>query len=536
LNFDYHYQPYASNRYTAMAKNGMVATSQQLASQAGLEMLKKGGNAVDAAIATAACLTVVEPTSNGIGGDAFALVWIEEEQKLYGLNGSGYAPAAMTADAIRSRGFDKMPLFGWETVTIPGAPAAWAALSKRFGKLTFAELMAPAVRYARDGFPATPVVADYWQTAYLRLKAHCKPEVLAEWHRTFMPEGKAPQAGDLVVFPHHAETLAEIGATDAESFYRGDLAVRIAACSERNLGFIQAEDLAGYQVEWVDPISVNYRGYDICEIPPNGQGLVALLALNILKGFEFTHREDPHTYHTQFEAMKLAFADGKKYITDPRYMPYTPQQLLDEAYAQERRQMIQAEAQDFQAGKPDSSGTVYLCSADADGNMVSFIQSNYLSFGSGAVVDGTGIALQNRGADFSLSPQDHNYLEPGKRTYHTIIPGFILKDKKAVGPFGVMGAYMQPQGHVQVVMNMIDFDLNPQMALDAPRWQWTAGKKFSVEPAFPFHTFGELQRRGHTMSYEPMTLLFGKGQIIIRKNGVYFGGTESRSDGAISCY
>ncbi len=536
MNFDYQYQPYPSNRYTTMAKNGMVATSHQLASGAGLEMLKKGGNAVDAAIATAACLTVVEPTSNGIGGDAFALVWIEEEQKLYGLNGSGYAPEAMSAEALRSRGFEKMPLFGWETVTIPGEPAAWAALSERFGKLPFSELLAPAVRYAREGFPATPVVADYWQTAYERLIAHCKPEVLTEWCRTFMPGGKAPKSGDLVTFPDHADTLTEIGETRAESFYRGNLAKRIAHCAEQNGGFITQEDLAAYRVEWVDPISVNYRGYDICEIPPNGQGLVALMALNILKGFEFTHREDPQTLHTQFEAMKLAFADGKRYITDSRYMPYTPQQLLSEAYGQQRRELIGSAAQDFKAGKPDSSGTVYLCAADEDGNMVSYIQSNYLSFGSGIVVDGTGIALQNRGADFSLHPDDYNYLEPGKRTYHTIIPGFILKDKKAVGPFGVMGAYMQPQGHVQVVMNMIDFNLNPQMALDAPRWQWTSGKKFCVEPAFPFHVFGELQRRGHQMSYEPMTLLFGKGQIIIRKNGVYFGGTESRADGGIASY
>ncbi len=536
MKFDCHYQPYPSNRYTTIAKNGMVATSQQLAASAGLEMLKKGGNAVDAAIATAACLTVVEPTSNGIGGDAFAFVWIEEEKKLYGLNGSGYAPKSMTAEAVKKRGYQKMPMFGWETVTVPGVPAAWAALSKRFGKLPFEETMKPAVSYAREGFPVSVVVADYWKIAQRRLEENCSREVLTEWYRTFMPQGNAPETGQVVTFPDHGDTLEEIGVTSATSFYQGNIAKKIAESSKKNNGFLSADDLANYEVKWVDPIKVNYRGYDICEIPPNGQGLVALMALNILKGFDFEDREHTETYHKQFEAMKLAFADGKKYITDPDYMPYTCDELLSDAYAQERRKLIGTEAQDFRAGKPDPSGTVYLCTADEGGNMVSFIQSNYLSFGSGVVVEGTGIALQNRGADFSLDKADHNYLEPNKRTYHTIIPGFIMKEGQAVGPFGVMGAYMQPQGHVQVVMNMIDFQLNPQMAMDALRWQWMEGKKFTVEPGFPFHTFQDLEKKGHEMKYEPMTLLFGKGQIILKQDGVYYGGTESRSDGAVCSY
>jgi gamma-glutamyltranspeptidase/glutathione hydrolase len=536
LKFDCHFQPYPSNRYTQIAQNAMVATSHPLAANAGMHILRNGGNAVDAAVAMAACLSVVEPTSNGIGGDAFALVWIEKEQKLYGINGSGYSPQSISIEAMRNKGYTKMPTFGWDTVTVPGQPATWAALVKRFGKLPMTETLAPAIGYARDGYPVSTIVGYYWEKGYERLKAHLSDEVLAEWHRTYMPGGKAPKAGNLVKLPNHARTLADIAATNAESFYRGALAAAIDQSARTHGGFITKDDLAAYQPEWVEPISVNYKGYDICEIPPNGQGIVALIALNILKGFNFAARDDIDTFHKQFEAIKLAFADGKKYVTDAKHMTVSPEDLLTDAYGAERRKLIGTHAQDFNAGSPAPGGTVYLCTADAEGNMVSYIQSNYLGFGSGAVVEGTGIGLQNRGADFSLDPSHDNCLAGGKRTYHTIIPGFIMKDQKAVGPFGVMGAYMQPQGHVQVIMNMLDFGLNPQMALDAPRWQWTSGKKFIVEPGFPSYYTGALERLGHDIIYETSALLFGRGQIIWRENGVYYCGTESRTDGTICCY
>ncbi|MBV1758995.1 MAG: gamma-glutamyltransferase [Dethiosulfatibacter sp.] len=536
MDFNCNYQPYTSNRNTHIAKNGMVATSQPLAANAGLDMLKKGGNAVDAAIATAACLTVVEPTSNGIGGDAFALVWIKNDEKLYGVNGSGFAPKGLSAEGLKDKGLEKMPVFGWTPVTVPGAPATWAALSKRFGKLPLSVVLEPAIRYAREGYPVTPTLGYYWDRGYKKYKAECSSEEYAEWYKTFTFNGSPPKVGQMVKLPNHANTLEEISKTDSESFYRGGLAEKIDACSRKYGGYLRKEDLAAYHVEWVEPIKVNYKGYEICEIPPNGQGIVAMMALNILKNFNFQAKETVDTYHKQFEAIKLAFADGKKYVTDPNYMKYKTEDLLSDAFADERRKQITDRAQDFKPGTPPSGGTVYLCTADAYGNMVSFIQSNYMGFGSGIVVDDTGIALQNRGADFSLDKDDYNYLIPGKKTYHTIIPGFILKDNQAVGPFGVMGGYMQPQGHLQVVMNLIDFNLNPQMALDAPRWQWIEGKKFMVEPNFPTYLVNALEVLGHEMTIATSTGSFGRGEMIISNGEVLFGATESRTDGSVACY
>jgi len=536
MKFNCNYQPYASNRNTHIAINGMVATSQPLAANAGLDMLKKGGNAVDAAIATAACLTVVEPTSNGIGGDAFALVWIKEDRKLYGLNGSGNAPKDLTAEAVKQKGYESMPKFGWTPVTVPGAPGAWAALSERFGKLPLSVVLEPAVRYASEGYPLTPTLGLNWEKGYNRFKAECNDSSFDEWYKTFIPNGVVPKVGDIVKLPNHAKTLDEIGRTNAESFYRGALADRIDACSRKFGGFLKKEDLANYYAEWVEPISVNYKGYDICEIPPNGQGIVALMALNLLKKFDFKSRDDVQTFHRQFEAIKIAFADGKKYVTDPKYMDYSSQDLLSDAFADMRRLEMTEAAKDHQAGIPPSGGTVYLCTADSEGNMVSFIQSNYMGFGSGIVVEGTGIGLQNRGADFSLNPEDYNYLKGGKKTYHTIIPGFIMKNNEAVGPFGVMGGYMQPQGHLQVAMNLIDFNLNPQMALDAPRWQWMEGKKFVVEPSFPSYLVNALEALGHEMSIANSGGTFGRGEMIIADGKVLYGGTESRTDGSVACY
>ena len=536
MNFDYLNHPYASQRTTTFAKNGMVATSQPLAAQAGLDILKKGGNAIDAAIATAACLTVVEPTSNGIGGDAFALVWTKGE--LHGLNASGPAPKSISIDAVKAKGHESMPTFGLVPVTVPGVPGAWAELSRRFGKLPLTEVLQPAIEYAEKGYPLSPVLGKYWNLAYNKFKEIYKTEEFQGWFDTFAPEGKAPQIGDVWKSQGHADTLRSIAETNAESFYRGELANKIDQFSKEHGGFISKEDLADYKPEWVQPIKVNYRGYDVWEIPPNGQGIVALMALNMMKGYELTEKESVETYHKQIETMKLAFADGKKYVTDPEKMSVSSEQLLSEEFAQTRRNLIGDVALTPEPGTPPSGGTVYLATADGEGNMVSFIQSNYMGFGSGIVIPGTGIGLQNRGHDFSLDPTHENALEPGKKTYHTIIPGFLTKDNEAVGPFGVMGGYMQPQGHAQVVMNTVDFNLNPQAALDAARWQWMEGKKVLVEPSFPAHIAQALARKGHQIQVALDGGGFGRGQIIWRdpKTGVLAGGTESRTDGAVAAW
>ncbi|MBB6453283.1 gamma-glutamyltranspeptidase/glutathione hydrolase [Salirhabdus euzebyi] len=536
LTFDTLYHPYASRRQTTIANRGMVATSQPLAAQAGLHILKKGGNAIDAAIATAAALTVVEPTSNGIGGDAFALVWTKG--KLHGLNASGPSPHSISIDAVKEKGFEAIPNHGWIPVTVPGAPGAWAALSEKFGKLSLKEVLEPAIDYAENGYPVSATLGKAWRVAYEKFKKLLTDEQFSTWFDTFAPNGRAPRIGEVWSSKGHAETLKAIAKTNGESFYRGEIADKIAAFSKKYDGFLSKSDLAFYYPEWVTPISVNYRGYDVWEIPPNGQGLIALQALNILKGFTFDKKESVETYHKQMEAMKLSFSDGKKYITEKGKMTVSVDDLLGDRYAEQRRALITQEAMWPEAGTPPKGGTVYLATADGEGNMVSFIQSNYLDFGSGLVVPGTGINLQNRGKNFSLDKSHENRLAGNKRTYHTIIPGFVTKDKEAIGPFGVMGGFMQPQGHLQVIMNTIDFQLNPQAALDAPRWQWIEGKTVLVEPSFPHHVAEALKRRGHDIKIELEIGEFGRGQIIWRdpETGVLFGGTEHRTDGTIATW
>ncbi|WP_270181306.1 gamma-glutamyltransferase family protein [Alkalihalobacillus sp. CinArs1] len=536
MTTDYLHHPYTSQRMTTVANKGMVATSQPLAAQAGLDILKKGGNAIDAAIATAATLTVVEPTSNGIGGDAFALVWTKG--KLYGLNGSGPAPASISIDSLKSRGYDEIPKYGWMPVTVPGAPGTWAELSREFGKLSLKETLEPAVRYAEEGYPLSPVLAKFWKNAFEQFRETLTDKEFEHWFETFAPNGRAPEVGDVWRSQGHADTLRKIGETNAESFYKGELADKIASFSKKYDGYLTKDDLASYKPEWIDPISVNYKGYDVWEIPPNGQGLIALSALNILNGFEFNHKDSVETYHKQIEALKLGFADGQKYITEQREMSVSVQGLLSKKYGDERRKLINDEALMPAPGEPPKGGTVYLSTADSEGNMVSFIQSNYMGFGSGLVVPGTGIALQNRGHNFSMDQEHDNALKGGKRTYHTIIPGFLTKDGNAVGPFGVMGGFMQPQGHVQVVSNLLDFHLNPQAALDAPRWQWTEGKKVWVESTFPPYLAESLRRKGHEIDVQLEKGAFGRGQIIWRdhQTGTLYGGTESRTDGSIAAY
>ena len=535
LKFSAHEYPYASQRQSVFAKRGMVAASQPLAAEAGIEMLRRGGNAIDAAIATAAALTVVEPTGCGIGGDAFALVWVNNQ--LHGLDASGHAPQALSIDAMKEAGYEKMPVYGWAPVTVPGCPAAWAELSRRFGRLPFADLLQPAIELARDGFPVSPVVAHQWQTALDEYTPERQPE-LESWFSTFLIDGRAPQAGELFRNPAQAETLAELAATQCESFYRGSIAERLAAHSEATGGYLRASDLSGYQPKWVDPISVNYRGVDVWEIPPSGQGLIALMTLKILEGFQFDQRDSQLTWHRQLEAMKLAYSDGLHHITDAEHMRVAVEQLLSPGYIERRRAQISDRAQPPLHGDPHASGTVYLATADAEGNMVSFIQSCYHGFGSGVVLPDSGISLQNRGSEFSLDPGHANSLAPGKKTFHTIIPGFLSKNGEALGPFGVMGGYMQPQGHVQMVMNLVDFGLNPQAALDAPRWQWLGEMKVGIEQGTSRDLAFALARRGHQVEIAHDLTDFGRGQIILRdpETGVLCGGTEPRADSHIAVY
>lgn len=534
--FDPLYAPYPSRRIPVYARHGMVASSSALANAAGLSILRQGGNAVDAIVATAAALTVLEPTSNGLGSDAFALVW--NKGNLHGLNSSGPSPREISIDKVKARcGGESMPRYGWTPVTVPGAPAAWAELSAKFGRLPFARLMEPAIAYAEEGYPVPPMLAFLWDEAFQKFRKNCNGAEFEELYRTFAPQGTTPQAGDIVRLPDHAQTLRSIGQSRAEDFYRGDLAARIAADSSAFGGYLGAEDMAAFRPEWVDPISVRYRGYDLWEIPPNGQGIVALMALNILKEFSLEACEETHARHLQWEAIKLAFADARHYVTDAAHMRVDYHQFLDPAFGAARAKEITARAAVPGVSELPAGGTVYLCAADAEGTMVSYIQSNYMGFGSGIVVRGTGIALQNRGADFSLDPRHANRLMPGKKSYHTIIPGFVTRDGRAVGPMGVMGGYMQPQGHVQVMCNLVDFKLNPQQALDAPRWQWTNGNRFLVEPSFPVETARRLAARGHDVEVALQSVSFGRGQMIVRlDNGVLVGATEPRTDSNIACY
>lgn len=535
--FDPQQYPYPSQRQLVYSKRGMAATSHPLASQAGIEAMQKGGNAIDAAIAAAACLTVVEPTSNGIGGDTFAMVWTKG--RLYGLNSSGPAPQQISIEALKAKGMEKMPVGGWEPVTVPGAPAAWAALSKRFGKLPFPTVLQPAADHARHGHPVAPTVARAWQRTHEIYQKNEDKTLYEEWYRVFTCQGAIPQAGDLWQSEDHARTLEEIGATHAESFYRGPLAEKIAKASAAGAGWLNRQDLAAFDPEWVEPISADYKGYQVWELPPNGQGIVALAALNILQEFQGLAKEDELTIHRQIEAIKAAFSAGRQSIADPGWMEAgAVSELLSPSFAAKSASRIGDRARLPETGSLPNGGTVYLCTADEEGNMVSLIQSNYYGFGSGIVVPDTGIALQNRGFEFSLDPEHPNALAGGKRPYHTIMPGFLTRKGQPIGPFGMMGGYMQPQGHVQMLMNVIDFRLNPQAALDAPRFQWLEGNKVEVEQHFPRHLAQALAARGHEVAVALDSDSFGRGQFIWkdRKSGVLAGATEPRCDGSIAVF
>ena len=472
---------YPSRRSVMYGTKGMVCSSQPLAAQAGLDMIKKGGNAVDAAVATAIALTILEPTSNGLGSDAFAQVWVGG--KLYGLNGSGYAPELLTPDCAALKDKTAIPERGWESVTVPGAVSAWAELHKRFGKLPFAELFAPAIEYAENGYPVSPVISRLWHEGLGVFAPYKNNAAFKGWFDTFTENGETPAAGTVAKLPKQARTLRLIADSYGEAFYRGEIADKIDEFSRSTGGYIRKSDLAAYRAEWVEPISIDYRGYRVWELPPNGHGIVALMALNILKGFEHGSKDCAENLHHEIEAMKLAYADGRKYVADPRYMKAQVKELLSDEYTAKRRALIGEQAIMPRPCNPFCGGTVYLCTADGEGNMVSYIQSNFQGFGSGIVVPDYGIAFNDRASGFTLDPQHDDYLVPLKKPYHTIIPGFLTKDGKAVGPFGVMGGYMQPQGHLQVIHNVIDFGMNPQEARDGPRWQWIESKKLWLKQA-----------------------------------------------------
>ena len=532
VKYDPHYYPYPSRRNMTYGSKGMVCASQPQAAQAGMEILKKGGNAVDAIVATAAALTVVEPTANGIGSDAFAILW--KDGKLRGFNSSGPIPKALTMDLAQSKGWTEggsLPTYGWTPATVPGAPAAWAELTKKAGRLSLKENLAPAISLAREGHAVSVTTAHHWDLAYKKY-INEQGEEFKAWFDTFAPKGLAPRAGEIWKSEAHGRTLELIADTDARAFYEGEIADAIVAAAKKTGGYFTLDDLGAFKPEWVDPIGVNYKGYDVWEIPPNGQGIIALIALSVLRGFEFSSHDDPLTIHRQIEAIKMGFADARRYVADTRFASVPTMELLDDAYADSRRALLGERAEERRAGNPLPGGTVYLCAADGEGTMISYIQSNYMGFGCGVVVPDRGIALNNRGHCFSLQKGHPNMLEPGKRPYNTIIPSFLTKDGVPVGPFGVMGGFMQPQGHVQVVMNTVDFEMNPQQALDAPRWQWMGGMNVSVEPGFSPAVAQSLARRGHAVKFELDSNSFGRGEIIWRTpEGTLGGATESRTDG-----
>ena len=524
--------PFPSRRSALLCSEGIVATSQPLAAQAGLRMLLEGGNAVDAALACAVALTVVEPVSNGIGSDAFALVW--DGEKLHGLNGSGRAPAGLDPEALRAS-HDTFPQWGWAGVTVPGAPDSWRALHSRFARLDLERIMAPAIAYAEKGFPVSPVISRAWAEAALQYPAIPLPE-LAGWERVFAPQGGAPAAGDVWSSPGHACGLRLLVERGLRDFYEGETASRILEYSGATGGLFRAEDLASHHSEWVTPISVAYRDHEVWEIPPNGQGIAALQALGMLDGLPVPDSE-AERWHLQMEAMKLAFADAYRFVADPAMVEVPQSGLLDPGYLAARRARIGERAQAAEAGSPSRGGTVYLCAVDRDGLMVSYIQSNYMGFGSGVVVPELGISFQNRGACFVLDPEHPNVAAPGKRPRHTIIPGFLTRGGGALGPFGVMGGEMQPQGHVQVIGAMLDQGLNPQAALDMPRWRVLGGLDAVAEPHAPPELLKSLRARGHRIETEAEPSGFGRGQIIMRgASGAYAAGSEPRADGCAVGY
>jgi gamma-glutamyltranspeptidase / glutathione hydrolase len=550
---------YSSRRSPLFARN-VVSTSHPLASQAGLRMLQAGGNAVDAAIATAACMTLVEPCSNGLGSDAFCILW--DGRQLHGLNASGPAPAAWTPVFFDG---PTVPRRGWGAVTVPGAVGAWSALSERFGKLPFADLMQPAIEIAERGYAVPPIVQGKWAMAAALTEITSQPG----FAQAFLPNGRAPEVGELFRFADAARSLKLIADSKGEAFYRGEIAAAVARFASETGGALTEADLAAYRPEWVTPLAKDFAGHTLHEIPPNGQGIAAQMALGLLEHTSAAQHgvDSPEAQHLMIEAMKLAFADVYRYVADPHAMAVSPAQLLDPAYLADRAKLIDPQrAQVFGAGNPIKGGTIYLTAADESGMMVSFIQSNYMGFGSGVVVPGYGISLQNRGHGFTLEAGHPNQVAPGKRPFHTIIPAFLTAPTSPSAPaprggaappwggpaeapttrtpavvpvmsFGVMGGNMQPQGHMQTLVRMLNHGQNPQAACDAPRWRFNEGLSINVEPHMPAPTIEGLRARGHVIgdihdSYQD----FGAGQFIWRLGEPavegYVAASDPRRDGA----
>lgn len=523
-------------RLPLFARN-VVATSHPLAAQAGLMQLHAGGNAVDAAIACAAAMTVLEPCSNGLGSDAFAIVW--DGQQLHGLNGSGRAPAAWTPDYFRRRhgaAAQQPPARGWDAVTVPGAVSAWVALHQRFGRRPFADLMAPAAEIAERGYAVPVVVQAKWAAAARQ------PELTRQtgFAQAFLPHGRAPEVGERFCLPGAARTLRAIGASHGAAFYQGEVAQALVAAAAQAGAALSAQDLAAHRADWVEPLAMDHAGHTLHELPPNGQGLAALMALGLLNQLDPARwaSDSPSAQHLHIEAMKLAFADLHRWVADPAAMALRPQDLLDPGYLAERARLIDPDrAQDFGPGEPARGGTIYLAAADASGLMVSFIQSNYMGFGSGVVLPDWGLSLQNRGHGFSLAAHSANQVAPGKRPFHTIIPGFLSRNGQPQMAFGVMGAHMQPQGHLQTLLRMLHLGQNPQTACDAPRWRVNTGLSLHVEAHMPAATVEGLRQRGHAIEAQADSYQdFGAGQFIWRlgkpDSAGYLGASDSRRDGA----
>ncbi len=514
--------PYESSREAVLGKN-VVACSQPLASQSGIEMFRIGGNAVDAALAAGIASTVVEPCANGIGGDAFAIV--HDGNNIYGINGSGKSPSLMPTSID-----GEIPSVGWLPVTVPGAVATWIMLHERFGTLRLEEIFAPAIKYARDGFLVSPQTATRWKYGTDRFRSE------QAWCETFLFDGKPPEVGQLIKLPDHADTLEEIVETNGASFYTGNLAEQMDKAAREGGGFLRKADLSSHRSEWVEPLSISVghsSNTKFYELPPNGQGIAALIAMKIVQesGIDLSNCDDPRVLHIQIESMKRAFADAHAFVADPDISGDCGD-LLENTRIQQHCSSIKNEASDIDTNAiPRYSSTVYLATGDSYEIQCSFIQSNFEGFGSGIVVPGTGIALQNRGRGFSLDPNHPNALGPNKRPFHTIIPGFLKQGNKRT-PFGVMGGPMQPQGHLQVVCRIVFAQQNPQAALDAPRWKLLGEKKVAIEPGFPEEVYAELREFGHDLEISTRrTVAFGGGQIVQGLTDGYAGASDSRRDG-----
>ena len=543
-------KPFAT-RSEVLATHGMAATSQPLATQVALDILKQGGNAVDAAIAANAVLGLVEPTGNGIGGDIFVILWDAKSKKLYGLNGSGRSPKNLTLEWFHKNGYEKIPAHGPLPVSVPGTVDGWFMLHDRFGKLPMKTVLAPAIQYAREGAPITDLIAYYWQRSVPILRQY--PGFLEQ----FTLNGKAPRAGEIWKNPNLARTLEKIANEGRDAFYRGEIARTIANYVQAQGGFLSEKDLADHHGGWVQPVSTNYRGLDVWELPPNGQGIAALQILNILEGFDLKKYGfgSPEHVHLFTEAKKLAFEDRARFYADPAFQKIPAQTLISKDYAAKRRALIDMNraARHYPPGLAENlnpaleaGDTIYLTTADKDGNMVSLIQSNYRGMGSGMTPPGLGFILQDRGELFDLTPGRFNSYAPGKRPFHTIIPAFITKNGQPLMSFGLMGGAMQPQGHAQIVINMVDFGMNTQEAGDAPRIHHSGssqptgermhtGGELNLESGFPYATVRALMKKGHKMAWALGP--YGGYQAILRdKNGVYHGASESRKDGQAAGY